>query len=281
MSGFMSREQLEAEAERLGVDLEGLKWPQMVSAVSKALREEKELEVEGAIEAIKLPEMPDLGDTDGDVGKSEEEWEAELADMRAQLKAAEERARAVPQVPVVFHVGKAQPEPTIEDYDNVVLVASPEQRPTQYQRAKWYEELGEDVQTEDVTFEVGARSPFSETESGAKIASYRTRKTGRPVTAESTMPKYSCLLTYRPTKDLCAVAEYGGHKGYLWTHQRLPNVRGMLQQMGVYEEFKSLWQDSSGRNMFYLGGLLCVDIPFTNEAFKKIQRTLRKRGEEE
>lgn len=277
----MSREQLEAEAERLGVDLEGLKWPQMVSAVSKALREEKELEVEDAIEAIKMPDMPDLGDADGDAGKSEEEWEAELADMRAQLKAAEERARAVPQVPVVFHVGKATPKPSIEDYDNVVLVASPEQRPTQYQRSKWYEELGEDVQTEDVTFEIGARSPFADAESGTKLASYRTRKTGRTVTAESTMPKYSCLLTYRPTKDLCAVAEYGGHKGYLWTHQRLPNVRGMLQQMGVYEEFKSLWQDSSGRNMFYLGGLLCVDIPFTNEALSKIQRTLRKRGDEE
>ena len=276
----MSREQLEAEAKRLSVDLGGLKWPQMVSAVSKALREEKELEVEDAIEAIKMPDMPDLGDADGDPARSEEEWEAELADMRARLKEAEERARAVPQVPVVFHVGKATPEPTIEDYDNVVLVASPEQRPTQYQRSKWYEELGEDIQTEDVTFEVGARSPFGETESGAKIASYRTRKTGRPVTAESTMPKYSCLLTYRPTKDLCAVAEFGGHRGYLWTHQRLPNVRGMLQQMGVYEEFKSLWQDSSGRNMFYLGGLLCVDIPFTNEAFKKIQRALRKRGDE-
>ena len=177
---------------------------------------------------------------------------------------------------MLFDKGRNVPEPSIEDYENVVLIASPEQRPTQYQKVKWYENVGTQKDTEEVSFDVGKQSPFHDKESGTRNATYRVTDTGRKVEAESTMPKYSALITYRPTRDLVAIAEYGGRKGYLWKHHRLPNVRHLLDQMGAYDEFLPEWQKRNGR-LFYLAGLECCDIQFTDYMIKKIQDELRKR----
>ena len=48
----------------------------------------------------------------------------------------------------------------------------------------------------------------------------------------------------------------------------------MLMQMDAYEEYKDRWHDQPGR-MFYLAGLLCCDISFTDSMIKRIQRDLR------
>lgn len=256
MPGFMNKQQIREEAERLGIDLTGLTWQQQQQVVSKALRGE---------EPVATPTR-------------KQEEQAEIERLRAELEDAKARAAAVPQVPVVFDLGPNHPEPTIEDYENAVLMASPMQQPTQYQKQKWFETIGEEKLTEDIYLGVGNQSPFGPDDEGLKTKTYKVIDTGRPVVATSTMPKYSCLLTWRPTKDLCAVATYGNHRGYLWTHQRLPNVKGLLQQMGVYEEYKHLWQKGTGR-IFYLGGLLCVDVAFTDETFRRIQAELRKRAE--
>ena len=197
-----------------------------------------------------------------------------IKELELQLKEAKKN-QPVPQVPVVFEKGKNIPQPTIDDYENVVLIASPEQRPTQYQKKKWYENVGTQKDTEEISFDIGRNSPFNDQESGNRNATYRVHDTGRKVEAESTMPKYSALLTYRPTKDLVAIAEYNGHRGYLWKHHRLPNVKNLLEQMGAFEEFKSEWQKQ--RKIFYLAGLECCDISFTEYMFDKIQRELRKR----
>lgn len=257
MAGFKTKAEIIAEAERLGIDISGMTWQQQQQAVARALRGEE-------------PVVD---------GKTKAERDEELERLRAELAAAKEAARAVPQVPVIFKLGTNEVQPTIEDYENAVLIASPMQQPTQYQKQKWYETLGEEKLTEDIYLGVGKQSPFAADEDGLKTKTYRVIDTGRPVIATSTMPKYSCMLTWRPTKDLCAIATYGNHRGYLWTHHRLPNVKNLLQQMGVYEEYKHLWQEGSGR-IFYLGGLLCVDIPFTDETFRRIEQDLKKRDRE-
>ena len=258
VAGFKTKAEIQEEAKRLGIDLTGLTWQQQQQVVSRALKGEPPV---------------------AEPTKKQAE-EAEVERLRKELAEARAQAAAVPQVPVVFDLGPNKPKPTIEDYENAVLIASPMQKPTQYQRQKWYETLGEEKLTEDVHLDVGKFSPFGPDEDGLRTKTYNVVSTGRPVVATSTMPKYSCLLTWRPTKDLCAVATYGNHKGYLWTHHRLPNVKAMLQEMGVYEEYKHLWQEGTGR-IFYLGGLLCVDIAFTDETFRRIQRDLKKRKDEE
>lgn len=276
MAGFLSKENIGLEADRLGVSLDGLSWPEQQKAIAEARRAERE-KMAAAAESEPQPE-PERESPVADDGREEE-----IARLRRELAEARKQAKAVPQVPVVCELGKNVVEPTIEDYDRVVLIASPEQRPTPQQPGKYYEEVGTQKITTERSLDVGKLSPFGPNESGTKVVDYDVKDTGRPVNAESTMPKYSCLLTYRPTRDLCAVAEFQGHRGYLWTHQRLPNVKSLLQQMGVYEEFHELWDKRHGAK-FYLGGLICVDISFTDETMQRIASELRRRakaGEDE
>lgn len=266
---FLNKEQVDRYASVAHIDLTGLTWQQKQKAISNHMKRE----------GIKDPmRVIGGGDVDGDKQAVTDDKDAEIARLKAELEKAKSE-QPVPQVPVVFERGRNQPQPDIKDYENVVLIASPEQRPTQYQRGKWYENVGTQKDTEEISYDVGKQSPFHDRESGTKNATYRVTETGRPVEAESTMPKYSALIMYRPTRDLCAIAEYGGHRGYLWTHQRLPNIKAMLEQMGAYEEFKDEWQKQTGR-MFYLAGLLCCDISFTNSMMERIQRELRKRDAE-
>ena len=261
---FLNKEQVERYASAAHLDLTGMTWQQKQKAINDHMKRN----------GIKDPmAMIGGGDVDGDKQAIMDDRDAEIAKLKAELEKAKAE-QPVPQVPVLFDKGKNVPEPSIEDYENVVLIASPEQRPTQYQKGKWYENVGTQKDTEEVSLGVGRDSPFGEGESGTRNATYRMKDTGRKIEAESTIPKYSALITYRPTRDLCAIAEYGGHRGYRWTHQRLPNIKAMLMQTGAYEEYKDRWHDQPGR-MFYLAGLLCCDISFTDSMIKRIQRDLR------
>lgn len=265
---FLNKQQVGRYATAAHLDLTGMTWQQKQKAISDHMKRE----------GIKDPmAVIDGGDVDGGEQAIADGRDAEIARLKAEL----EKARAeqpVPQVPVIFEKGRAEVAPTIEDYENAVLIASPEQRPTAFQRRKWYETMGTNKETREVSLGVGSDSPFHGDEGGTREATYMVRDTGQVLQSESTMPKYSCLLTYRPTRDLCAVAEYGGHRGYLWTHQRLPNVAALLRQMGAYEEYRHFWNDQAGRK-FYLGGLLCCDISFTEHMIERIQRELQERGD--
>lgn len=254
---FLNKRQVEEYAEEHGLDLSGMSWQQKQKAINDHMKS--------------MPEK--------DSGVSDAVGDDDIEELKRRLAEAEEKAKAVPQVPVIFEKGRAEVEPTIEDYENAVLIASPEQRPTAFQRRKWYENMGTNKETKEISLDIGANSPFHGNEGGTREATYEVRDTGQVIQSESTMPKYSCLLTYRPTKDLCAIAEYGGHKGYLWTHHRLPNIADMLRQMNAYEEYKHFWNDQAGRK-FYLGGLLCCDISFTNSMIERIKREMRKRDDE-
>lgn len=272
---FLNKQQTEEYAREHGLDLTGMTWQQKQKAINDHMKETGVKVVVDDCSGRHDGKAPDVFEPES---VKADDTEAEIARLKAELEEAKAKARAVPQVPVIFEKGKAEVAPTIEDYENVVLIASPEQRPTRFQRRKWYETMGTNKDTREVSLGVGNDSPFHGNEGGTREATYVVRDTGQVLQSESTMPKYSCLLTYRPTKDLCAVAEYGGHRGYLWTHQRLPNVAALLRQMGAYEEYKHFWNDHAGRK-FYLGGLLCCDISFTEHMFEVIQRELRERGD--
>lgn len=279
---FLNKDGVERYAEIAHLDLSGMTWPQKQKAISEHSKRMGYPDPAAYLRTLEGP-VSDAGE-----GTCTEEPEEPIAAKREDPDLDEELARlkrelaearaAVPQVPVVFERGRAYVEPSIEDYENAVLIASPEQRPTQFQRGKYYENVGTEKITTDIKLGVGRDTPFNRDEDGVRTATYKVESGNRPVMAESTMPKYSALLTYRPTKDLVAVAEYGGHRGYLWTHQRLPNVKALLDMMGVYDEYKDQWKKGTGRQ-FYLGGLLCCDISFTESMIRRIQRQLRKQDE--
>ena len=305
---FLNKEEVERYASVAYLDLTGMTWPQKQKAISEHSKRmgypdpaaylrtlDGMCDASAAAYAVDKQEEPkEPKRVDPDLDEELARLKRELAEAKAAMPQRvdpdldEELARlkrelaeakaAVPQVPVVFEKGRAHVEPSIEDYENAVLIASPEQRPTQFQRGKYYENVGTEKITTDIRFGVGRDTPFDRDEGGVRTATYKVEDGNRPVVAESTMPKYSALLTYRPTKDLVAVAEYGGHRGYLWTHQRLPNVKALLDMMGVYDEYKDQWKKGTGRQ-FYLGGLLCCDISFTESMIRRIQRQLRKQDE--
>ena len=265
---FLNKEQVERYASVAHIDLNGMTWQQKQKVISEHMRQN----------GIKDPDDIIGSHGTSHTEPSTDDRDAEIARLRAELEQAKAE-QPVPQVPVIFDRGRNVPEPTIEDYENAVLIASPEQRPQVNQRAKWYENIGTQKNTKDVSLGVGKDSPFSGKESGVRNATYMVEDTGRPLQAQSTMPKYSVMLTYRPTRDLVAKATYENHEGYLWQHQRLPNVVDLLKKMGAYEEFKGEWNKEIGRK-FYLGGLICCDISFTDYMIKKIQKELRRRGDD-
>lgn len=262
---FLGKSDVERFASAAHLDLSGMTWQQKQSAINDYAKRNGFGDASACLKHMD-GDMKAGGDADG---------EDEIARLKREL---DEAKSAVPQVPVVFERGRANVEPDIKDYENVVLIASPEQRPTQFQRGKYYENVGIEKITTDISYGVGRDAPFGSDEYGVRSSTYKVEEGSRPIMAESTMPKYSALLTYRPTKDLVAVAEYGGHRGYLWTHHRLPNVKGLLDMMGAYDEYKDQWKKGTGR-LFYLGGLICCDISFTESMIKRIQRQLKKRDE--
>ena len=279
---FLNKEEVERYASVANLDLTDMTWPQKQKAISEHSKRMGYPDpatylrtLDGMCDASAAAYAVDEQEEPKEQKRVDPDLDEELARLKREL--AEAKA-AVPQVPVVFEKGRAHVEPSIEDYENAVLIASPEQRPTQFQRGKYYENVGTEKITTDIRFGVGRDTPFDRDEGGVRTATYKVEDGNRPVVAESTMPKYSALLTYRPTKDLVAVAEYGGHRGYLWTHQRLPNVKALLDMMGVYDEYKDQWKKGTGRQ-FYLGGLLCCDISFTESMMRRIQRQLRKQDE--
>ena len=87
MAGFLSKETIGLEAERLGVSLEGLSWPEQQKAIAKARRAEKD-KMAAAAEPEPQPE-PEREPAVADDGREEEiaRLKRELAEAREQAKA--------------------------------------------------------------------------------------------------------------------------------------------------------------------------------------------------
>lgn len=258
MARFMDKETLYSEADRLGVDLTGLKWPQMQKAVIDAQNAE-------VGETGPKPSADDAKDT-------AEYMREEMARLRRQLADAQS---AQPQEPVVFDLGRNVEPNTIEDYEGKVVLISPGQKETPNQRVKYDETLGYDRPVKEVHLDVGKNSPFlgdQGTSDLRKDATYQLgKRTGKKVVATSTMPKIGAMLTFDPRKDMVAVATYNGHRGYLWSHHRLPNIKGLLKEAGVYEDYRDRFKNK----LFYVGMQLCCDISYANSILSEVSRKAR------
>lgn len=269
MARFMDKETLASEADRLGVDLDGLTWPQKQKAVIKA--QEEEIASKGSQPQARKPKPPIEPAQKND--EPVEDKDAEIARLKAELE-----HRPVLQNPVRIELGRNEVPNTIEDYYGKLLVASPEQSPTVNQRLKYEERLGyNDMDTEEISLTIGKNGAFDPDDTRTrKEATYRTREKNREVVANSTMPKIGAMISFNPQKDMFACATYNGKRGYLWTHQTYPNVKAALKEAGAYEKYKHRFIDNPNA-MFYLGGsLICVDIDLTHAVLGEISAEARK-----
>lgn len=244
MGTFLTKEQLESEAERLGVDLTGATWAQKQHLIAEAKKKAGESIQYGA-----TAEKPKAK-------KQEEQTARKVRTIRKQVQE------------------ESQLSGFLRDLRNKTLFLAPEIAPTAVQLYKYDEEVGEELEVEEVHY--NGTTLDSRRENLATGTYEITGRTGRKVIAQSTFPKENAQITWDVYKELVPVVEFGGRKGYLYTHHSLPNIRALLDQSGYFEEYKDRFTDGRG-GVFYLTGLLCCDIAMTNQTFSEIERKAKER----
>lgn len=251
MGTFMKKDELLAEAERLGVNIEGLTWPQQQKAVIKAKTEAGESAQYGS--TVKKQEA-------GPACENEREYPVD------------------------------EREPEMSQEDKVLnqirgrrILLSPEMAATKTQLFKYDEVLGDELDIEEVRFgdtDTGVMNvPAAKNEA---TGTYRIKgSTGRKVIAQSTLPKLNAGIEYVEGRDFLPVVTWSGRRGYLYTHHRLPNFKALLMESGYYQEYKS--QLVGEPNIWHSAGkLMTVDISLAHHIIQDIQRKeaiKRERGE--
>lgn len=257
---FMDKETLEAEAERLQLDLTGLKWPQKQKAVLDAQR----LEKEGKPVSSGMQEKLSTSDADGDLVS---DFELDRMSERIAKHYEESSARQVKQETVHVHV-EVSNDPMDQMRGKEVMIC-PEMAATPNQLFGYEEELDEEIIVEEVRHDVD-----SAYRAGKDIVTgtYTVKeKTGRKVVAHTALPKEGCGIFFRPDRDRVPVVVSKGRRGYLWTHHRLPNIKQLLIESGYYEDYRNRFKDepyiwhSSGK-------ILCCDIQLAESVLRDIER---------
>jgi len=229
---LLKKEELLEVAAELGVDLKGLTWPEQQKAVNAAL---KALEPEPEPEPAPEPEQ-----------------EPEPA----------------PEPGPLFEKPRNRVLDAVPDQD---IIISGEIQSTRQQLIKYDEPLDEELEVEEVSYmdEVGSGRLTQDLTTGT----YRVKgKTGRRVTAQSTLPKQNAKITYNPRRDVVPVISWKGKRGYLWNHATLPSIKPLLQSTGFYYDYKD--QFDAGlhpENIWYATGLLAVNIPLVHAIMNDIE----------
>lgn len=237
MGTFMSKENLLAEAERLGVTdkLEGLTWPQQQKVVLDARREESE----SNLNIADLPKQKNVNTMKKPV--SRKYWLCIEMDS----------------VPV--------------------------------QRIKYDEELGFDIETEDISFGLQDANQLSRT------ATYRTKNTNRKVFAQSTAPKENCGIYYDETK-VTLVTTWHGREGYIYNDitftgelgnllvekfgpggNKFKGVKHLLIDTGYFGDYeKELCGPSSPYTWFAANKILSADMNKVESIMRDIENKYAK-----
>ena len=239
---FMDKETLEAEAERLQLDLTGLKWPKKQKAVLDAQR----LEKEGPV------------DIQGTIDRAAEEFK--------QYDARED-VHSIQQEPV--HVSVNVPNDPMDQMRGKQVMICPEMAPTANQLFGYEEELDEEIVVEEVKHDIDAAYRAGK---DLVTGTYTVKeKTGRKVVAHTALPKQGCGIYFRPDKDRVPVVVSKGRRGYLWTHHRLPNIKQLLLESGYYEDYRNRFKDEP--YIWHASGkILCCDIQLAESVLRDIER---------
>lgn len=208
-------------AEKLGIDLTGLTWPQMQKAVSDELKKHNN------------------------------------PAPKAQKNLNRNNDRMKP------YFGKT------------VLIA-PEMPPDAKRYIHYDEELGDDLIVEEISMLglEGGRIDWRGSDD-TKTGTYRVKgKTGRKVHATSALPRQNAQITLRPGKDYFPVVKFGNKKGYIYKHPRMYSFKNMLEELEMYDEFRNTLQRNGV--LFYLTGLLCIDIGVAHSIMREIERRFKR-----
>lgn len=170
------------------------------------------------------------------------------------------------------NIKKVPVQPTLDQFNGKTILISPEIRPQKNQRFKYDEVIGDEIEVEEANY--NGMTLDSRNTNEAHGTYVIKGKTGRKVTALSTIPKENAGITFRPDTDLFPVVTFNGKSGYLLTHSRLPNVKATLKESGYWEEYREKFSEAP--NVWYAAGkqLVC-DIGLVHYIINEIERKER------
>lgn len=255
---YRNKEDCLAEAKRLGIDAEGMSWPELQKAVSNALKAE-----ELGFASGRKPTMVEQAPTP-------EPMSPKLVQERREFR-------------------------QLQPYLGKTVMLSPELASERYRLLKYDEVLGDDFEVEERKFDMNMDTDTVFDVAGGEVSydnvidqfhdyttgTFRLKKRGdRKVVAMSSVPKENSGMFFRPGVDYATVVTWKGRVGYLWKHWRYPNVKALLKESGYYQDYKKLFKDEP--NVWYAAGkqLVC-DIGLVHQVFKQIEDKQAKANAEE
>lgn len=240
-----------AEADRLGLDVSDMDWPTLQRTVSRALKKEEM----GMLEA------------DNSMNKAYKEVHNVARPTETKGILGKTKKRLSPE------------EEALKKFAGQEMKLAPEIAPSTKRALHYREELGDELIVEEKHFDIRGLDFTAEKDAAQSGTYYIKGKTGEKTIATSAIPKEQPALYFRPSMDYAIVVEFKNRVGYLWTHQRLLNIKAILKDSGYYEEYKHLFKDEP--NIWYSCGLLCCDVSLVHHIFKEIEekeRIKRERG---
>ena len=259
---YRKKEDWLAEAERLGIDTSDMDWPTLQKTVSQALKREEYGMLDRETQVAQV---------------YKEVTEPEVADIAKPI----EQPKPTKSTGLIGKLKKAlsPEERRLKQFAGQELRIAPEIYPNAKRALHYREELGDELIVEEKHFDIRGLGFTAETDDSKSGTYYVKGKTGQKTVATSGIPKEQPGLYYRPDMDYATVVTFMNRAGYLWTHQRLPNVKALLKESGYFEEYKHLFKDEP--NIWYSAGLLCCDPSVVHQVFKEIEekeRIKRERG---
>ena len=250
---YMSKAKLAEEAQRLGLDLTGLGYQEQNRVVSAALS------------AAATPE-PTVTETPQESGGWSPSWtpqtsvepKAEQPQVVSKLKQSEVQRQSV--------------QHTVQHIKGTII--SPEMAQTPIQLIKYDEELGDDIEIEERTFninEVASLKMKREYTSGTYVIKGNN---GKRVVAQSTLPKENAGIRLDPRTPLAVpIVEWQGRVGYLWSHAKLPNIKELLKASGYYEKYRKTFSADNPQNLWYAASqVLVANMDTVHYVFNEIER---------
>jgi len=238
---FMKKQDMLAAAEALGVNLEGLSWPEQQKAVADAMAKNDELI--GAPKPKPYTPAPKKQVENGGLNPKQH-----------IVNHAQQMAKAA---------AKAKP----------VLITH-EIPPTPNQLFKVQEDVGEEIQTANVSYLNGMPEMSGDTASATFVVK---GKTGRRQIALSTMPHQNAQIVYYPNGPhwlAPVVKDFNGREGYLFNHHKYGGIKPLLVKAGYWEKYKNKFNAVNfPQNIWMAGGkFYACDMGLCESIFREIEK---------
>ena len=141
---------------------------------------------------------------------------------------------------------------------------------------KWDEELGDDLEVDNVDYTYNGHPAIPEGRDSV-YGTYTVKgKTGRKVIGKSTLPHQNVLIYLDPHEHWLApiVRDFDGREGYLWVHPNYKGVKQLLIDSGYFYDYNDLFKSNlHPQNIWMAGGkFYAVSIGLVEKIFREIEK---------